>query len=263
MKKFAVYWLHITEYKSYKKGYIGVSSNPKIRWDHQHKPSLKKGLHYNIRLQKAFNKYGVKIKLKIIFKGSRVECLAKEQSLRPRVNMGWNIAAGGGYPPGGKPWNKDRIQARKIYLANNPNHFVTNNPMKNPEIIAKHNGLFKKGYISPWIGSKEHIKHNRKMMCENNPMHNNESIKNFVSSRKNNGQPWHSEETKINMSIAHQGKILTTKHKKAIGLALGRKVSINGIVYNSVSEASRKLGINNCTLHFRVHSKHNKNCFYL
>jgi hypothetical protein len=78
---YVVYWLHDAQCVSPKTdGYIGVSNNPtKNAW----------------RYRQA-KKFGDKdFQLKILFWGSKNECLSVERQLRPRPGIGWNKGAGG------------------------------------------------------------------------------------------------------------------------------------------------------------------------
>lgn len=76
----------------FSKGYVGISNKPKKRWS--------SGYTGSPHLQSAIKKYTV-IKYVFLF-GTEKECLHKERILRPKRNMGWNIAIGGGKPPSPK-----------------------------------------------------------------------------------------------------------------------------------------------------------------
>lgn len=80
-----VYWIHIND--NLNEGYIGVSNNPMKRFKAHAKGPYTVG--------NAIRKYKKKIKITKIFKGTREECFAKEASLRPHPNMGWNQDVGG------------------------------------------------------------------------------------------------------------------------------------------------------------------------
>lgn len=76
-----VYWIRNSECKDVKiDGYIGVSQNPERRF----KQHLKK----NERIPKD-------AWVEILFEGTRIECFALEEKLRPLKNTGWNRAVGG------------------------------------------------------------------------------------------------------------------------------------------------------------------------
>lgn len=76
----------------FSKGYIGISKRPSKRWT--------SGYAGSPHLQSAIKKYEL-IKYVFLF-GTEKECLHKERLLRPRRNIGWNIAVGGGKPPSPK-----------------------------------------------------------------------------------------------------------------------------------------------------------------
>ena len=72
------------------------------------------------------------------------------------------------------------------------------------------------------------------------------------------------EETRIKISEANKGKSKTEEHKAKLSKGSQKKqISINNVVYNSVTEASKILGINWTTIYMRVKSKHFVNYFYL
>jgi hypothetical protein len=60
-------------------GYVGVTENPYQR------------LH-SLRSQGTVPRNAI---MRILFEGTRQECLAKEKTLRPQRNIGWNKAIGG------------------------------------------------------------------------------------------------------------------------------------------------------------------------
>lgn len=80
----------VSDKYNFKKGYIGVSRNPIKRWSN--------GYQENPHLQNAFSCYDDIVKYVFYF-GTMKECLNRELRLRPKMNMGWNIAKGGGLPP--------------------------------------------------------------------------------------------------------------------------------------------------------------------
>lgn len=87
-----LYHIHRNEDKSdLCKGYIGISKNPELRF----KQHLKKP---NKILKNALSKYS-DITMTVITEGSLEEMLRMEEVLRPDVNLGWNLAKGGGLPP--------------------------------------------------------------------------------------------------------------------------------------------------------------------
>jgi hypothetical protein len=92
-----VYWIHLPEHTDiYSQGYVGVSNNPKRRLS-EHKLASKNGYKDNPFLGRILQKY--EVIQTIIFCGNDTECYAKEETLRPVKNIGWNINKGGSKPP--------------------------------------------------------------------------------------------------------------------------------------------------------------------
>ena len=94
-------------------GYIGISKHPDIRL----KSHLSKHCH-NQHLQNAINKYD-DIEMVVLLKCSEDYAKQLEKQLRPNPKMGWNIVPGGGKPPVNR-------------------FFGDSNPMRRPEVAAKH-----------------------------------------------------------------------------------------------------------------------------
>ena len=68
-----------------------------------------------------------------------------------------------------------------------------------------------------------------------------------------------SEETKEKIRQANLGKVLSEDHKNKIKDSSNKKkVSVNGVVYNSISEANRITKIPLITLHGRINNDSNK-----
>lgn len=97
MRVFPYYLYHICRAEdkyNLAKGYIGVSGRPKKRW-------ASGGYKDNPHLMNALKKYDDIIKY-VVMVGTKKECLVAERKLRPKKNMAWNIARGGGVPPSSK-----------------------------------------------------------------------------------------------------------------------------------------------------------------
>lgn len=78
--KYYVYWLHdatcsIPEIS----GYVGITCD----------------LQGRIRKHKRSKKFPLNFSYVVLFEGSRIECLKKENEYRPLPDVGWNISAGG------------------------------------------------------------------------------------------------------------------------------------------------------------------------
>lgn len=77
-----VYWLYDENCTDpFLHGYIGITNNIRRRMaDHRYKRRLP-------------------FKYKILFRGTREECISLEKKMRPSAFIGWNIFEGGGDPP--------------------------------------------------------------------------------------------------------------------------------------------------------------------
>ena len=91
----SVYWIHHPDHTDmFSQGYIGVSVNAQKRFkQHFEKKD-------NQHLVNAIHKYGWdNLVKKQILIADEDYCYDIEGKLRPTVNIGWNIAVGGGVPP--------------------------------------------------------------------------------------------------------------------------------------------------------------------
>jgi hypothetical protein len=81
-----VYWLHNSSYTKPKtQGYIGIC--------------IRRRLHLRIYRHRfnnqKHNRFTPKFLWKILFTGSKIECLKFERNFRPQIKIGWNLASGG------------------------------------------------------------------------------------------------------------------------------------------------------------------------
>jgi len=112
----SVYWIHHPDHTDiFNQGYVGVSINTKNRWNfHKKSPS-------NPHLRSAVKKYGWDVLVKeIILIGEKEYCFQIEKKLRRDEDTGWNLAPGGGCPPGFKIFGDDSYlrwpENKGIYL---------------------------------------------------------------------------------------------------------------------------------------------------
>ena len=113
---FCVYWIREKSHTDLmSQGYVGVSGNVEKRF------ASHKGMWSgtNTHLRRAIKKYGWDNLVKsIILVAEKEYCLDIERELRPDDKIGWNLTAGGGYPPtlrgpqpqwrGRTAWNKGK-----------------------------------------------------------------------------------------------------------------------------------------------------------
>lgn len=88
-----IYWIKKKEDSDIlSEGYIGYSNNPKRRFEEHKKSKTKVG--------NAIRKHDENIDLVILYSfDNELKALAKENELRPKKRIGWNIACGGQKPP--------------------------------------------------------------------------------------------------------------------------------------------------------------------
>lgn len=101
-----VYWIHLAEHTDmFSQGYIGFTTKTSEERFKQHLTEMtySRSKKRKSHLHKSITKYGVdKIICKTIIIGDNEYCLDVEYKLRPEKDIGWNMATGGGLPPGVK-----------------------------------------------------------------------------------------------------------------------------------------------------------------
>ena len=91
----SVYWVRHQDHTDiFSQGYVGISSKPKLRWNHHFSQPT------NSHMKNAINKYGWDNLVKqVVLIADKGYCLDIEKKLRPVDFIGWNQTAGGGMPP--------------------------------------------------------------------------------------------------------------------------------------------------------------------
>lgn len=90
------------------------------------------------------------------------------------------------------------------------------------------------------------------------------NLTNFLSGGQNSYRPPTSEETKEKIRQANKGKVLSEKHKQKIkNKSIKSPISIDGIKYDSIMDASNKLNIAKSTIFDRVRHNEFINYFYI
>jgi len=225
--------------------YYGSSKNIEKRW-HRHLSDLRKGIHHNIILQRAWDKYG---ECQFIFE-TVIECnldelLIKEQeflNLKPTYNIG--LTASGGDNLTNHP-NRGHIIEK---ISNSLNKFFTVLPEKERK---KRFVKFKEKNYN-WRGgtSKKTCKCG-KIIGPNNTSciscHSKQGVNNPFYGKK------HTQETIDNLSKLNKG---IYHGKKNIPIV------IDGTEYSSYNHAGRVLGISYITIRWRVLSLNPKYSSY-
>lgn len=120
--EYCVYWIHRPEHTDImSQGYIGVSKKFDRRmWEHF-------ALTQNRHLKFAIHKYGWDnlIKKQLLI-AEKEYCLDIERKLRPTDKIGWNLVAGGGFPP--------IMSGPQVHLRGRP---AWNKGMKMPESVRQ------------------------------------------------------------------------------------------------------------------------------
>jgi hypothetical protein len=94
---YSVYHIHVEP--SLDSGYIGITKNVTLRFA-QHGWKRKRS---NQHLRNALAKYGDAVKFSVVVENLDYEAASLvEEMLRPKPNIGWNIAVGGDVPPNPK-----------------------------------------------------------------------------------------------------------------------------------------------------------------
>ena len=87
-----VYWIHRPCHTDiFSEGYVGITTHPTRRWQ-EHRLNAKNNRRATI--YKALNKYD-DVQFDVILMGDRKYCEEIEIKLRPKPEIGWNIAIGG------------------------------------------------------------------------------------------------------------------------------------------------------------------------
>ena len=113
-----VYWIrHIKHNDVLSEGYVGITNNLDVRLKYHTERNTNK------KLRNAINKYGDEIIVDVLYEYDTEEAaIQKEEELRPKEFIGWNLAPGGGKPPSIKDYPEaiDKIRESVSKLNNNP-----------------------------------------------------------------------------------------------------------------------------------------------
>lgn len=266
--KFYCYKLTVSRRRDKKeKYYIGRTKNPKKR-ERTHRNLLKRGTHHNSQLNNFYQTGVTEVKLEIISEQKTLEeskqeeariilkCLSDPDCVNIEVN---------GDTLTNHPERDSRIKritkSLKKFHAGIP-------PEKRKEIYGKYgdrNGMYGRNH-SPEAREKMSVATLTRYALNGPPnvgIKRSDSFKKACSERakKRVGKlnPFygktHSKETREKIAKVHKGKIP----------ANARKVSIEGVIYPSATEAGRKLNLHVTVITYRIKSKNQKfkNWMYL
>lgn len=157
-----VYWIRSTDHTDiFSEGYVGVSKNAEKRWKYGHKWSFFKNQHENKKFSNAIAKYGWDNLIKtIVLIAEEKYCYEIEKSIRPKKEIGWNIAIGGGKPPITKSRGVDYVSPLKGVPRNTP-WMIGRSPSNKGKT---HSEQTKQKIANIWKGKKHSYEHVAKRM---------------------------------------------------------------------------------------------------
>jgi hypothetical protein len=135
-----IYWIHLATHTDIEtQGFIGVSTNYLKRFQ-THRNASVKNTHTNQQLATAFNTHS-DIVVDVFMMGTKSFCYQIEATLRPRPNIGWNLAPGRII---GLSWAKGaNVAVGRRSIAHQPNRPFCK---QCKSALAKANGITKNGF---------------------------------------------------------------------------------------------------------------------
>lgn len=249
--------------------YIGSAKNLNNRWL-RHLNDLKNNKHVNIHLQRAFNKYGEGAFIfDIIEKCEENSLFGREQyyldNLKPEFNIGKNAC--GGDNLSNNPNKEDIINRIKETVNKNISsmteeerkkkwgNFGSDNPNYGNrwnDFMKKISSDFQKNNINNPLRKRKN-KTNVELYGEEKAKQISEKLSKIASERigDKNGfyDKHHTDETKKHLSENRKGKYYGSQNIF---------IEIDGIIYSSYGDASKKLNIPIVTIRWRCLSKNPK-----
>lgn len=236
--------------------YIGHSQNIEKRFK-THKYNLKRGKHINMFLQNSYNKYGLdSFTFEIIHKFDNVE-KSKEKELEYLQNLeirkelyNLNYNNDGGDMLSHHPNKKEIIEKISETLKEN-NSKLTKEELKDKYgLNGEKNGMFGKTHTKEARKFFSNLhKGNKYSLGLKRSEETRKKISEIAKQRIGEKNPFfgkvHSEETRKKISEKNLGK----KPKNMI------KIIVDDIIYNSIAEAGRQLGLNPVVVLWRLKSK--------
>lgn len=226
--------------------YIGSSKSIKKRWI-RHRYNLNKGNHHSLYLQRAWNKYS-KDKFEFILLESvlnKEDLFIKEifwiEKIQPVYNVG---GIGGGDNFSNNP-NKEKIRAKISNGVNTrlKNQTIEEKNKRSENLMGDKNPNYKHGKSCkdrkcPICEGPIGALHKKCFAC---------SLKERKGEKNSFYGKHHTDESKNKISKANKGRYNGNQRKK---------IKIDGIIYQSYSDAARKLGIGVPLIAYRVKKKY-------
>ncbi len=259
------------------KFYIGSSKDIKQRWT-RHLKDLKSNKHHNIHLQRSFNKYGLSsFRLEIV--EYTHDLLNREQYyldlLKPYYPIGYNIGtqSSGGDNLSNNP-NKDSIIQKisigvKQHYKNEP---INKKLLRSQKVTGKLNPNFGNKWSDTQRQRASNLRKGKKLSDATKKKMSsivkarwkNQDFKNKMrNKRKGTNNSFygkkHTDKSKQLMKNSQKTRHqLMTPEEKKTKIPNIREVSINGVIYNSVTDAARQLGVVPATIIYRIKSNNDK-----
>jgi group I intron endonuclease len=221
--------------------YIGSTQNLKTRKT-RHLRELKRGIHHNLHLQRAYNKHGNTFVFEVLETCTAEQLFKKEEEwinkLAPDYNIG-GVSGGDNYT--NHP-NKEMIKEKLVKILEKSWATPT-------RLFGQDNPNWKNGAtlftcpICKQTITKSHKKQKTCGKCRDRSEHKNP----FYGKT-------HLEKTKEKISRSKKGR----KNPQA-----AKRCCIDGIYYRSATDAAQQLGMKNATVSHRLRSKNFKNWFYV
>ena len=259
--------------------YVGSSKEIESRWQ-RHIVDLRTGKHHNIKLQRAFCKYGESaFMFEIIEHTSENTLLEREQYYLDTYCDLYNIGkqATGGDNLTSHPNREDIIRkmsegskkAKSEWTEEKWIKYKMNiTGSKNPNYGNRWDSSQRAKMSARRKGSKTDIETKNKISAASKKMWQNDEYRHKEAERrKGSGNSFygkhHTITSKEKISSVQKdrfSKMTPAEKKKAIPNI--KKISIDGVVFNSAVDAAKSLNILRSTIWYRLHSKNPKFAHY-
>ena len=253
------------------KYYIGYAKDIYKRFK-KHRNTLKNGNHLNIMLQRSYNKYTLEaFNFEILHQYDNIEDAKNKEleylenlEIRPLLyNLNYNNS--GGDILSNHPDREDIIKRITNTINNNYSKMTDQEKKEKHGQQGQKNGMFGKTHEE----ARKNISQKNKGISKNLGIKRSDETKkkisNFAKTRTGSKNPFYGK-GKSSIENPNFGKKISDEAKKNISeknkgkkhIETSKKITIDDINYNSLSEASEKLKIPIPTISWRIKSKTKK-----
>lgn len=232
-------------HRSSGKFYIGSTRDLRMRLN-THRSNLNRGVHPNHHFQKDYSTWS-NIDVTVSYCNTVEQAIELEQTMLNRfhnTSLCCNLdsktclksTTGGGWKLSDEAKEKHRVASTG----------KTHSEETKALLLSKRLGIFKHTQET-----KDEMSRTRKGLKHNLSDEERDRRRTAVS-------VMHTEEVRKKISLAHMGKVLSDEHKaklRSIGVASGRKVSAEGVIYPTTAAVARAHGIDHRTVRGRIDSK--------